>query len=172
MSRLVRLFSACGVLLLVSCDHATKHLAKTRLEGRAAVELVPGVLDLRYAENRDTAFSLVGDLLAPGPRFLLLSSLALLATFMVLWLVLRHWQRLDLGARMGAALMLAGALGNTSDRLLRGYVVDFLHLHHWPIFNLADMAICAGTVLLLFSRFGARRPKLEPEREHVRCAVD
>jgi signal peptidase II len=172
MSRLTALCSSLGVLLLVGCDHATKHLAKTRLERRSAVELVPGVLDLRYAENRDTAFSLLGDVLTPGPRFLLLSSLALIATCVVFWLVLRHWQSLNHAGRAGAALMLAGALGNTSDRLLRGYVVDFVHLHNWPIFNLADLAICAGTVLLLFSRFGPRRPTIEATRRRAQRVAD
>ena len=48
---------------------------------------------------------------------------------------------------MAYALLLAGALGNLSDRLFRGYVVDFIHLHHWPIFNVADICIVVGALL-------------------------
>jgi signal peptidase II len=50
-------------------------------------------------------------------------------------------------------LMLAGALGNYLDRLFRGYVVDFIHVPHWPVFNVADIYVTVGAVVLVWSRF-------------------
>jgi signal peptidase II len=51
-------------------------------------------------------------------------------------------------ARIALLLLSAGALGNGIDRLARGHVVDFIHVHHWPVFNLADVYITAGALLL------------------------
>jgi signal peptidase II len=51
--------------------------------------------------------------------------------------------------RAGLLLVLAGALGNYIDRLARGYVVDFIHVTHWPVFNVADVLITLGGALLL-----------------------
>ena len=58
-------------------------------------------------------------------------------------------------ARVGLALVLAGALGNYADRLLRGYVVDFIHVTHWPVFNIADVLLTVGGALVLLQ--GLRR---------------
>ena len=53
--------------------------------------------------------------------------------------------------RAGLVLVLAGAVGNYTDRLVRGYVVDFIHVTHWPVFNVADILICIGLALLLLN---------------------
>jgi lipoprotein signal peptidase len=64
-----------------------------------------------------------------------------------------RWQKLAGWSRLGSVLVLAGGLGNLTDRLLRGYVIDFMHLHAWPVFNVADVAVCVGAPLVvLFSR--------------------
>jgi signal peptidase II len=58
-------------------------------------------------------------------------------------------------------LLLAGAVGNVGDRIARGYVVDFIHLHHWPIFNVADALLVGGMVLLALS-WRRSRPRPPP----------
>jgi len=60
------------------------------------------------------------------------------------WLV----RRKELGplAHLALATLVAGAAGNLIDRAIHGYVVDFIHLHHWPIFNVADICITLGAV--------------------------
>jgi len=143
---------------LVGCDHATKVAAKSALATRGALALVPGVLDLRYAENRGAAFSTFAassDALA-GPALLGVSVVA--ALLVAAW----WWKRRAAPPleRAGYALVLAGALGNAIDRAARGYVVDFIHLAHWPVFNVADVAIVAGGVALALAsraRRGAAR---------------
>lgn len=150
--RLVRgALVALPLVLLVGCDHGTKLLAKTALEPDARrLTLVPGLLDLRYAENRDTAFSLLRRLhLQPSMALLSVSALLTLALIASLWWTRRHAPRSEQAAY---ALLVGGALGNIIDRLVRGYVVDFIHLHYWPVFNVADIAIVAGALLLLFLR--------------------
>lgn len=141
---------------VVSCDHATKHLATQRLD--EPVALVPGVLDLTYARNTDTAFSLIGERLPDAARWWLLTGLSTLVTIALIVVVVRRFRQATTLERVLGALILGGAVGNVTDRLLRGHVVDFIHLHHWPVFNVADVAICAGILLFLV----AHRPQRAP----------
>jgi signal peptidase II len=142
---------------LVGCDHATKIAAKAVLGDGRSVALVPGLLDLRYTENHDTAFSLLRAFHFATPSIVLVM-LASLALFGVAF----QWWRSRLSARtiehVGYALTLAGAIGNVADRALRGYVVDFIHLHHWPVFNVADIAVVAGIAVLAFAHRSSKPP--------------
>jgi signal peptidase II len=133
-------------LALVGCDHATKIAAASALGRRGPIPLLPGVLDLHYAENRDTAFSLLRSVHLPGKGAILVAaSLLGLGAVVVAW-----WRRRSASTveQAAYALLLAGALGNGFDRLRRGFVVDFIEIHHWPIFNVADIAVVAGALLL------------------------
>lgn len=146
-SRLLLL--AAASLLLVGCDHASKHWAKVALT-RGEIELLPGILQLTYTENRDMAFSLLRSIpdATKGPLLLLLGLTGI--TFLgALW-----WRRRQapLGEQVAYALLLGGALGNVIDRLLRGYVVDFIHVTHWPVFNVADALLVAGGILFWICR--------------------
>lgn len=156
MRKVSKTFSLATVLLLVGCDHGTKHLAKAHLEGKAAVQLLPGVFDLRYTENTDTAFSLLGKWLTPQVRQPLLVGVKLAVVSGLLLFLLARWSRLSTIERVGTLLALAGGIGNLLDRFARGYVIDFLHLRHWPVFNVADIVITLGVVLLAI---GLRLPK-------------
>jgi signal peptidase II len=60
--------------------------------------------------------------------------------------------------------VLGGALGNMVDRIVRGYVVDFIHVKGWPIFNVADIAVVVGVGLMLLSRV-RRRPRIRAPAE-------
>jgi signal peptidase II len=135
------------VLALVGCDHATKVVAKVTLQGAVPRTLIAGVLDLRYAENRDTAFSLSRDFASPAKGWVILamSCLAVAAVAAAWWKRRRQARLLEHAAFV---LVVGGAIGNVLDRLARGYVVDFIHLRWWPVFNVADVAICAGGVLV------------------------
>jgi signal peptidase II len=147
-----------SVVLLASCDHGTKHLAKTYLEGQRALPMLPGVFELRYVENTDTAFSLLHRVLDPEPRHWVLSLLMVGALLTIGTFVVKSWRALNGIQRAGGLFVLGGALGNVIDRLARGYVVDFLHVRHWPVFNVADVAICIGALLLAFG-FAERRAR-------------
>ena len=66
----------------------------------------------------------------------------------VWWWMMRGWPRDKAPLQWGGLLVVSGALGNLYDRLAYSYVVDFLHLHHWPVFNVADSCITVGACLL------------------------
>lgn len=82
----------------------------------------------------------------PG-KAALLGALALLVAIGV---VIRWWQRRRASAleQVAYALLVGGAVGNLLDRFLRGYVVDFIHVWRWSVFNVADIAVVAGALLL------------------------
>jgi signal peptidase II len=161
-SRMVELrrnrgLTACLVLLvalLSGCDHATKVAAQTALAGGGAARIYDGVLELRYAANDDTAFSVLrrlGITAHPSPILLVaLASVALLGVAAA-WLS-RSRRDTPLVEHVGFAFVLAGALGNVVDRAVRGYVVDFIHVTHWPVFNVADVLVGMGIGLWALAR--------------------
>lgn len=148
---------------LVGCDHATKRLAQDELRGKPARQLVEGVLELRYAENRDVAFSLLRGVpeRVRTPLIAVFGVLAAVALGLT-WHARRRAGRMELFALV---LITAGGAGNFLDRLVRGYVVDFIHPAHYAIFNVADAYVLVGAVLLVLAQ--RRRPpagQLSPAR--------
>jgi len=139
-----------GVLLgMVGCDHATKRLAESQLRDHDSVDVIPGILDLQYAQNHGSAFGV--DRLLPEPArkpVIFFGVLVGVAALLFAWRR-RHgqpsWQH------VAFALILAGAAGNLLDRMFRGYVVDFIHVPHWPIFNVADVSIFLGAAILVLT---------------------
>ena len=145
--RILHWLLAALLVGLVGCDHATKIAARAALGEGRVVTVIPNVLDLRYAENRGTAFSVFPGAHGAGTMVLLVAvSLFAIGALVVYW-----WRVRKNGAatQLACALVVAGAIGNLADRAVRGFVVDFVHLHHWPIFNVADVAITIGVAMLL-----------------------
>jgi signal peptidase II len=135
---------------VVVADQFTKSLA---LEGLAdgPIDLIEGALTLRLTYNPGGAFGVLQGV----PNFFLISSVVIvvLILFWARTVESRKWA-IPLG------LVLGGGLGNLVDRLFRdtnGQVVDFVDLHVWPVFNLADSAISVGVVVLLIMSFRAGR---------------
>lgn len=140
-----------GILLLAlgmfGCDHATKIAAEARLANAEAMPLVRGVVELRYTRNDDTAFSMLRNFGLPkSPAYLLVAASVALLAIVVMWISARR--KASRAQHIGFALVVAGALGNLLDRAVRGYVVDFIHVTRWPVFNVADIAVVAGMILL------------------------
>ena len=142
------------VVTLVGCDHTTKFLAKTTLENRPPRDLLTSVVDLQYVENTDVAFNLLRSI-PLGIRGPLLLTFGGLAILLLAALSLRRSNTKAIQAAF--VLILAGALGNQADRLVRGYVVDFIHVAHWPVFNVADICVTAGAALLAWTTLRRRQ---------------
>jgi len=152
----MRLLMIAAVLALAGCDHASKHAAKAGLEGAPPQSVIGDVVRLDYVENRDTGFGLLR-WLEPETRLPLIVAMQSLGAIV---LVIALWRRRSFDVPAAAfALVLAGALGNLADRILRGYVVDFIRVPHWPVFNLADVWISIGLGLLVLAMLrGGVRP--------------
>ncbi len=128
-------------VVAVGADQITKSLATRTIERGEIVELLP-FFDLRRIKNTGIAFG----------QFTEQQSIVMLLTIAAIAWMLVFFARS--GARSpffppAVGMLAGGALSNLVDRVRDGGVTDFLHLHHWPIFNLADSFIVVGVVLLL-----------------------
>jgi signal peptidase II len=144
----------------IGCDRFTKRLATAELRGSPARSFLGDTLRLTYTEN-EGAFLGLGSGLPPSVRFWVLTGGAAVALGALLWMPRRT--RLGPAGWVGLSLVLAGGFSNFWDRFHHGAVVDFLNLGVGPlrtgIFNVADMAITLGVVLVVMA---ARWP--EPPR--------
>ncbi|NLD67511.1 MAG: lipoprotein signal peptidase [Limnobacter sp.] len=135
--------------LLVVVDQSTKWIAVDTLAFGQRVAVIPGFFDFTLVYNRGAAFSFLAG--ADGWQRWFFTVVALVASAVIVWLLDRHrGQRLF---SFSLALILGGAIGNVIDRVLHGQVTDFVLLYwqgwHWPAFNVADMGITIGAVLLV-----------------------
>lgn len=136
-------------LIILILDQITKTWVSTHLSYNQPVNILP-YFDLRLLYNKGAAWSILAD--QGGWQRWFLSALAIIVSIIIMvWLT-----RLDSKQRWLAcalALILGGALGNVMDRIIFGYVVDFIDIYyqtwHWPAFNIADIGISIGAVMLL-----------------------
>lgn len=139
--------------LVLVLDQLTKRVVDTSMQLHQTIELVP-FFQLTYMRNEGAAFSFLSG--AGGWQRWFFIGLAVIASvFICFWLKrLANTQRRE---AIAWALVLGGALGNLIDRILYGYVIDFLDVYygdwHWPAFNVADSAITLGVILLLLDSF-------------------
>jgi signal peptidase II len=147
-----RLLAVFGLVAVTAyaVDVVSKIVAVDRLTGHPDVEIVGDLLVLHLVRNPGAAFS-------TGTRYTeLFTCLAIAAVVVILFLARRIG---SLGWAVALGLLLAGVGGNLTDRLvrepgpLRGHVIDFFMLPHWPVFNVADMLINAAAVLILIQVF-------------------
>lgn len=137
---LVFILVVLGVLLL---DQVSKAMVVATLEPGESVTLIPGLLDVTHVRNTGAAFGLF----AGNNQFVFFGALIIVVVLLG-WFVYTR-ERKGVFSFVALGLMVGGALGNLADRIFRGKVVDFLDLRWWPVFNVADIAIVAG-VLMLF----------------------
>ena len=152
------LLAAFGIYLV---DQSSKAWAVRALRFGEDKQIVRGFLDFVYTENPGIAFGQLQEGGAFGRWFFVV--LAIAAAIAVLYYFIRTPRNDDriLGA---CSLLLAGILGNLTDRARLGYVIDFIVLHagsyHWPTFNVADASITLGAVLLAYDLVFAHRKGL------------
>ncbi len=147
---------AAGAVFMI--DQTTKAWAVRHLRFGGDREIISDLLNLVYAENTGVAFSMLdghGD--AGRWGLVAVASIAAVLVLFYFWRVPRTHDRL-LGA---LALLLAGIIGNLTDRFRLGFVVDFIQVHYkdwyYPVFNVADMAICFGAGLLILDMLWTKK---------------
>ena len=138
-------------LPLYLLDQVTKWLVLRFISTDEFVPVIPGVFYLVQVHNTGAAFGILKN---NNLFFMILASVALV----LVAIFARRGAFADAPSRFGAALLVSGVLGNFTDRILHGYVIDFLDVilpwyGHWPAFNVADSAICAAAALFLISGF-------------------
>ena len=148
--RLSLLLIVAAVILVA--DVVSKLSVVAKLTPGTPVKVIPAVLDLDLTRNAGAAFGF-----AAGATIIF----TVVAASVVVFIVRAARQLGSVGWAWALGLLLGGALGNLGDRLfrapgpLRGHVVDWIHLHHWPVFNVADSGIVIGGILaVLLSMLG------------------
>lgn len=147
--------------LVLVLDLWTKHLVTVHFSYREVLSVFAAGdwgFNLTLAHNYGASFSFLAD--QSGWQRWFFSGIALIVGLgLSVWLLrLQANQRVLL---LGLPLLIGGAFGNLVDRVLYGYVIDFLDVYygtlHWPAFNVADSAICAGAALLLLDGFVSKK---------------
>lgn len=142
-----------AVVVFIS-DQLTKSAAANYLLRHGGVKLAP-FFSLTLIHNTGAAFGILSG--ASGWQNFFFIFITLAACVVILWVIWRLDAK-DILLATALMLVLGGAMGNLFDRLIHGYVVDFIDVYyhgwHWPAFNIADSAITAGAVVLAMDALG------------------
>lgn len=131
-----------GILVFI-IDQLVKHLVVSTMHLGQSLPVIKGIFHITYVLNPGAAFGM----LEHQRWFFILVALAAVLLGAAFY---KKLQQESFLMRSGAGLMLGGAVGNLADRIQSGLVVDFLDFRIWPVFNIADIAICAGAGILIF----------------------
>jgi signal peptidase II len=153
--RLRWLWLTLGAVFL---DRASKAWIESRPEGYFPHTVIPRFVEILRSRNPGIAFSFFADAPSTTMRYLLISG-SVVIIGIIAWLLVASRNQSSLSAA-GLALLLAGATGNVTDRMIHGAVTDFLQVwlrflpwhifNPWPTFNVADSAVTIGAILIVF----------------------
>lgn len=148
-----------GIIIaaVVVADQLSKYAVQSTCVLNKTIPFLPGFLDFTYVHNYGAAFSILQN----KQIFLILFTTA--AMLAITGYVLRQQKNLPKAEVAAFALIVGGGLGNLINRVVYGYVVDFINIYLLPVFNVADMAVCAGSALLLYSVM-ILEPKLQQKK--------
>jgi signal peptidase II len=152
-------------MIIALLDQVVKWVVQTRMTPYQSINLWNGVVSIIYAKNPGAAFSIM-------QSYPVLLAIIAAAVFVLVWLNRRLLSEYPRIFQVGVAVALGGALGNFIDRVRLGYVVDFLAVYIWPVFNVADTAIVCGVGLIilgLMRRNSAEKSKTaQPDQNQSR----
>ena len=130
------------MLLVIIIDQIVKVAVRSGFEPRESIDVLGSVFSLTYVQNTGAAFSMMSGATA----FLIL--VPLVAVVCGIWYMERnrdeHWS-----LYLSLSLVIGGGVSNILDRLIFGFVTDMFDFHFWPVFNVADIAICVGCGILI-----------------------
>ena len=140
-------------LIWLIADQVSKHLVVSNFYLGESINILP-FFDLTYVHNLGAAFSFLADQ-GGWQRWFFTAIAAIASIVFTVWLA--KTPKTQTLLNIAFALMLSGALGNLIDRVLFGYVIDFLDFYigssHWPVFNIADSMIFIGAALMIIDSF-------------------
>jgi signal peptidase II len=159
-----RIFYFLFILIMLAADQLTKAIVAKKIPFLESKSIIPGFFNLTHIRNRGAIFGFFSQ---SGSQ--LLSVVLMLASLAAFVFVVYYFFKTPTSERLmkiSLSLILAGALGNLTDRIFRGYVIDFMDFYlkkwHWPSFNIADASITIGACFLIFAFFFRRGLKCTP----------
>ncbi len=158
------LITGAIAVVLILIDQLTKAAAVQHLANAPAIPIWNGVLELTYVRNYGIAWGMLAN------RRWIITVLTAVMLLFVLFLLIKRWFLHSRVATAGLLLVFSGGIGNLIDRLVNGFVVDFIHYFKWfdfPVFNFADCCISIGAVLILLYAFFGNDHKDTPKEALV-----
>ena len=150
-----KLYLLIGLAIAIACviltvDLIAKHfIFKIIPQKGDAVEFLPGFINLVHVENKGALWGVMSD----STIFLIILSIIILALYITFYVlkVIRLIEKVSITLTISVGLLVGGSIGNLIDRLFLGYVRDFFNFQfmNFPVFNIADIALCLSIVLLL-----------------------
>jgi len=136
------------IVFITILDQLSKYFADLYLKGASTVQFIPGVLSLHYHENRGAAWGMLSN---HRWVFMVISTIAIVA--IISYLIWTRKKKDPLLFRISLSFFAGGGIGNMIDRVVLGYVIDFLRFDFidFPIFNVADSFITIGAVLMIIN---------------------
>ena len=152
-------------IITLLIDILSKSAAVKLLMPLKSVEVIKNILSLTYLENKGIAFGMFA-----GRRllFVIISFFILVAVLFAIFKTPKDQRSVFL--KLGGAFVVSGAIGNLIDRILKGYVVDFIEVKFidFPVFNVADIAVCVGAAMLIihFLFFDGRNADITEDKNN------
>jgi len=137
--RKLHIISIISVLIAL-LDQASKYLVRTQVGN--PLNLIDGILEIRITQNTGAGFSIFQG----NNAVLIIITIIILVAFAYYYKKIPDERRYTIPV----ALILGGGIGNLTDRLFFGHVIDFIDFKIWPVFNIADSAITVGAVVLIY----------------------
>lgn len=131
--------------LSILLDQASKAVIVAAMEPGRTVTVIPGLLSITHSSNTGAAFGL----LRGSGQVVFLAALVIVVLIAAWFFYTR--EQMGAWSFVGLGLVIGGAAGNLADRVFRGKVIDFMDLGWWPVFNLADIAIVAGVIIVVIA---------------------
>lgn len=133
------------IVVVVFLDQLTKMVVQSSCVLNQTIPFIAGVFDITYIHNYGAAFSILQN----KQIFLIVFTSFAMLTIAVY--VIKEKRKLLSAETIALAFIVGGGIGNLINRIMYGYVVDFLNIYILPVFNVADMSVCIGSALLIYS---------------------
>lgn len=136
--------------IVILVDGITKQLVQSHMSLGESIPIIPNIFHLTYIINRGAAFGLF-----------LNQQVMFVGVAVVLVIAVVYWRKQiregSKSLQVGIGLLVGGAIGNAWDRISNVGVVDFFDFRIWPIFNVADIAICVGVACIMYALWNDKR---------------
>lgn len=134
-----------GILVILICDRVAKWTVSSGMYEGESFDAVEGFLSFTYVKNDGIAFGMLG-----GRSGILVAGTAAVLILLLVFLFSGYGKKTDRLFRWGLTSVIGGGLGNLIDRIVYGYVIDFIDFKIWrPVFNIADVFVCVGCGLII-----------------------
>lgn len=132
------------IFVIVFIDQISKYIITHNIELSESIPIIQDIFHITYTRNYGAAFSIL-----QNQRFFLII-ITSIVSIIILVTMFRYYKSLDKALLYSLSFIVAGAIGNLIDRVRLKYVIDFLDFRIWPIFNVADMSVVVGSILIVW----------------------